>query len=56
MPVMGRDTGKVRLHQAIKPVGSGTASGALWGSLIGRIFRVPVMGLVIRAASSARTR
>ena len=52
--VVTRDEkGKVRLHQAINPVGAGAAGGALWGSLIGLIFLMPLMGLAIGAASGA---
>lgn len=52
MPVMRRDTGKVRLRHAINPVGSGTAGGVLRGSLIGSI---SLTDLVIGAASGTRT-
>ncbi len=52
--VVTRDEkGKVRLHQAINPVGAGAAGGALWGSLIGLIFLMPLMGFAIGAASGA---
>ena len=52
--VVTRDEkGKVRLHQAINPVGAGAAGGALWGSLIGLVFLMPLMGLAIGAASGA---
>ena len=43
--------GKVRIHQAVSLTGAGAASGALWGTLIGLIFLVPVAGLAIGAAS-----
>jgi uncharacterized membrane protein len=51
--VTRNEKGKVKLHQAIHPVGSGAAGGALWGSLIGLIFLMPLMGLAIGAASGA---
>jgi uncharacterized membrane protein len=47
------DKGKVRIHQAVSLTGAGAASGALWGTLIGLIFLVPVAGLAIGAASGA---
>ncbi len=45
--------GKVGLHQTFNPVSTGAAGGARWGSLIGLIFLMPLMGLVIGAASGA---
>ena len=47
------DRGKVRIHQAVSLTGAGAASGALWGTLIGLIFLVPVAGLAVGAASGA---
>jgi len=47
------DNGKVRIHQAISLTGAGAASGALWGTLIGMLFLVPVAGLAIGAATGA---
>jgi uncharacterized membrane protein len=47
------DKGKVRIHQAVSLTGAGAASGALWGTLIGLIFLVPVAGLAVGAASGA---
>jgi uncharacterized membrane protein len=47
------DKGKVRIQQAISLTGAGAASGALWGTLIGLIFLMPVAGLAIGAASGA---
>ena len=47
------DKGKVRIHQAVSLTGAGAASGALWGTLIGMLFLVPVAGLAIGAASGA---
>jgi uncharacterized membrane protein len=47
------DKGKVRIHQAISLTGAGAASGALWGTLIGLIFLMPVAGLAIGAGTGA---
>jgi uncharacterized membrane protein len=47
------DRGKVRIHQAISLTGAGAASGALWGTLIGLIFLMPVAGLAIGAGTGA---
>jgi uncharacterized membrane protein len=47
------DKGKVRIHQAVSLTGAGAASGALWGTLIGMLFLVPVAGLAVGAASGA---
>jgi uncharacterized membrane protein len=47
------DKGKVRIHQAVSLTGAGAASGALWGTLIGMLFLVPIAGLAVGAASGA---
>ena len=47
------DKGKVRIHQAVSLTGAGAASGALWGTLIGLIFLMPVAGLAIGAGTGA---
>ena len=47
------DRGKVRIHQAVSLTGAGAASGALWGTLIGLIFLMPVAGLAIGAGTGA---
>ena len=47
------DKGKVRIHQAISLTGAGAASGALWGTLIGLLFLMPVAGLAIGAGTGA---
>jgi uncharacterized membrane protein len=47
------DKGKVRIHQAISLTGAGAASGALWGTLIGLIFLMPVAGLAVGAGTGA---
>ena len=45
--------GKIRIHQAVSLTGAGAASGALWGTLIGMLFLVPVAGLAIGAGTGA---
>jgi uncharacterized membrane protein len=47
------DKGKVRIHQAISLTGAGAASGALWGTLIGMLFLMPIAGLAIGAGTGA---
>ena len=47
------DTGKVRIQQAVSLTGAGAASGALWGTLIGMLFLMPVAGLAIGAGTGA---
>jgi uncharacterized membrane protein len=47
------DKGKVRIHQAVSLTGAGAASGALWGTLIGMLFLMPVAGLAIGAGTGA---
>lgn len=47
------DKGKVRIQQAIPTTAAGTASGALWGTLIGLIFLNPLAGMAVGAASGA---
>jgi uncharacterized membrane protein len=46
-------SGKVKLHQTVKPAGAGAAGGALWGGLIGLIFLAPLLGAAIGAAAGA---
>ena len=45
--------GSVKLNQLFSAVGMGAASGALWGSLIGLIFLMPLAGAALGAASGA---
>jgi uncharacterized membrane protein len=49
------DRGRVRIHQALSTTGAGAASGALWGTLIGLIFLMPVAGMAIGAGTGALT-
>ena len=48
-----RPDGKIKLHQAMSPTGTGAAGGAVWGGLIGLIFLAPLVGMAIGAASGA---
>jgi uncharacterized membrane protein len=45
--------GHVKLNQILHTVAVGTASGALWGSLIGLLFLMPLAGAAIGAATGA---
>jgi uncharacterized membrane protein len=45
--------GKIKLHQAMSPAGTGAAGGAVWGGLIGLIFLAPLLGMAVGAASGA---
>jgi uncharacterized membrane protein len=44
--------GKLKLHQP-SLAGTGAASGALWGGVIGLLFLVPVFGMAVGAAAGA---
>jgi len=48
-----RPDGKIKLHQAMSPAGTGAAGGAMWGGLIGLIFLAPLVGMAVGAASGA---
>jgi uncharacterized membrane protein len=50
--VHGAD-GKIKLHQAYSPAGTGAAGGAVWGGLIGLLFLAPLLGMAFGAASGA---
>ncbi len=45
--------GHIKIQQAFNPTAAGTVGGALWGTLIGAIFLVPVVGLAVGAAGGA---
>jgi uncharacterized membrane protein len=45
--------GRVKLNQLLQPVAQGAVSGALWGSLIGLLFMMPLAGASIGAVSGA---
>ena len=49
------EDGKVRLQQSMNMTAIGAASGGLWGTLIGMLFRNPLLGLAAGAAASALT-
>jgi len=48
-----RPDGKIKLHQAMSPAGTGAAGGAVWGGLIGLLFLAPLFGMAIGAATGA---
>jgi len=48
-----RADGKIKLHQAMSPSGTGALGGAAWGGLIGLLFLAPLFGMAIGAASGA---
>ena len=45
--------GSIRLNQPINTTAAGAVSGTFWGTLIGLIFLVPLVGAAIGAASGA---
>lgn len=45
--------GRIKLHQMMNLTAAGAASGALWGTLVGFIFLMPLVGTAIGAASGA---
>jgi len=45
--------GHIRLNQLMNLTAAGAASGALWGTLIGFIFMMPLLGTALGAASGA---
>jgi len=47
------DQGSIKLNQLLNTTAAGAVSGAFWGSLIGLIFLMPVVGAAIGAASGA---
>ena len=51
--VVKDDKGTVKLNQLINLTAAGAASGALWGTLIGFIFLMPLVGTALGAASGA---
>jgi uncharacterized membrane protein len=48
-----RTDGKVKIKQVTDLVGTGALSGAFWGTLIGLIFLVPLLGMALGAAAGA---
>jgi uncharacterized membrane protein len=47
--------GKVKLHQSVNTTAAGAAGGALWGTLIGMLFFMPLLGLAFGAGAGALT-
>ena len=45
--------GHVRLNQLFHPVKAGAASGMFWGTLVGLLFMMPLVGAAVGAASGA---
>jgi uncharacterized membrane protein len=45
--------GRIKLNQLYHPAATGAAAGALWGTLVGLIFLVPLFGAAVGAASGA---
>ena len=45
--------GRVKLNQMVNLTAQGALSGAFWGTLIGAIFMVPLIGTALGAASGA---
>ena len=45
--------GRIKLNQILQPVARGTVSGMFWGSLIGLLFMMPLVGAAVGAASGA---
>lgn len=51
--VVKNQEGHIKLNQMVNLTATGAASGALWGTLIGFIFLVPLLGTALGAASGA---
>ncbi|MDF9391951.1 MULTISPECIES: DUF1269 domain-containing protein [Methylococcus] len=51
--VRDKESGKIKLHQAVDLTTIGATSGALWGALIGLIFLSPLAGMAVGAAAGA---
>jgi uncharacterized membrane protein len=47
------DQGRVKLNQLVNLTAAGAMSGAFWGTLIGLVFMVPLVGTALGAASGA---
>eukprot|EP01036_Dinobryon_divergens_P060050 gene60050-80080_t len=45
--------GRIKLNQMVNLTAAGAASGAMWGTLVGFIFMMPLLGTAIGAASGA---
>jgi uncharacterized membrane protein len=51
--VVKNQEGHIKLNQMFNLTAAGAASGALWGTLIGFIFLMPLLGTALGAASGA---
>jgi len=47
------EKGRIKLNQLVNTTAAGAVSGAFWGTLIGFIFLMPLVGTAIGAASGA---
>lgn len=47
------DKGRIKLNQLVNTTAAGAVSGAFWGTLVGFIFLMPLVGTAIGAASGA---
>lgn len=47
------DKGRIKLNQLMNTTAAGAVSGAFWGTLVGFIFLMPLVGTAIGAASGA---
>ncbi len=48
-----REDGHIKLNQMVNPLAISTASGTMWGAIIGMIFLMPLAGAALGAASGA---
>src|SRR6478609_7286360 len=51
--VVKDDKGTIKLNQLMNTTAAGAASGAFWGTLVGFLFMMPLVGTAIGAASGA---
>ena len=51
--VVKNEKGQIKLNQLVNLTARGAVSGALWGTLIGAIFLMPLVGTAIGVASGA---
>lgn len=51
--VVKNEKAQIKLNQMVNLTARGAASGALWGTLIGAIFLMPLVGTALGAASGA---
>ena len=47
------EKGKVKLHQAANLTATGAVQGGFWGTLIGMLFMVPLLGAAVGASAGA---